>query len=87
MEEINKILSLVERSEQRDDYRKTIKMIDELRGSILDLHSEVKNIEEIRETMQPQDINEIIATVKDAVSQSLKEKEEEIRRTSDQQME
>lgn len=45
MEEINKILSLVERSEQRDDYRKTIKMIDELRGSILDLHSEVKNIE------------------------------------------
>ena len=83
MEEINKILSLVERSEQRDDYRKTIKMIDELRGSILDLHSEVKNIEESRETMQPQNINEIIATVKDAVSQSLKEKEEEIRRTSD----
>lgn len=74
MEEINKILSLVERSEQRDDYRKTIKMIDELRGSILDLHSEVKNIEESRETMQPQDINEIIATVKNAVSQSLKEK-------------
>lgn len=74
MEEINKILSLVERSEQRDDYRKTIKMIDELRGSILDLHSEVKNIEECRETMQPQDINEIIATVKNAVSQSLKEK-------------
>lgn len=74
MEEINKILSLVERSEQRDDYRKTIKMIDELRGSILDLHSEVKHIEECRETMQPQDINEIIATVKNAVSQSLKEK-------------
>lgn len=37
--------------------------------------------------MQPHDINEVIATVKDAVSQSLKEKEEEVRRTSDQQLE
>jgi glycerol-3-phosphate cytidylyltransferase-like family protein len=45
MEEINKILSLVEKSEQRDDYRKTIKMIEELRVNILDLHSEVKNLE------------------------------------------
>ena len=61
-------------------------MIDELRGSILDLHSEVKNIEESRETMHPQDISEIIATVKEAVSQSAKEKEDEIKRASDMQL-
>ena len=35
MEEINKILSLVEKNEQREDYKKINRMLDELRNNIL----------------------------------------------------
>jgi hypothetical protein len=36
----------VERSEQRDDYRKAMKMIEELRTTILELNTEIKGISE-----------------------------------------
>lgn len=45
MEEIGKILSLVEKAEQRDDYKRAIRMIDELRGNILDLHGQIKQMQ------------------------------------------
>jgi hypothetical protein len=39
MEKINQILSLAEKTEQRDDYRRVVKMIEELRENILELNA------------------------------------------------
>lgn len=36
---------MVEKAEQRDDYKRAIRMIEELRTNILELHAEVKQIQ------------------------------------------
>ena len=38
MEELNRILALVEKAGNREDYKITTRMIEELRSNILELH-------------------------------------------------
>lgn len=70
MEEIGKILSLVEKAEQRDDYKRAIRMIDDLRGNILDLHGQIKQLQPSHPT-EPLS-NNLAEIIKDIVAETIK---------------
>jgi adenylate kinase len=76
MEEISKILSLVEKSEQRDDYKRAIRMIDELRGNILDLHTQIKQVQTYPDPLPPH----LTETLTEMVATAISSGEAEIRR-------
>lgn len=64
--------------ESRDDYRKSVKMIEELRTNILELHAEIKTIkqEQTKEELQTKHMENI----RESMRESLKEEVEAIRR-------
>ena len=44
MEEINKILNLVEKADSREQQKKTYKMVEQLRQNILELHESLADV-------------------------------------------
>ena len=47
MEEINKILNLVERADNREEQKKTYRMVEELRKNILELHESLAAVKSV----------------------------------------